>query len=152
LPFAAELGDQELEDFAGILWMEHWHLPDPLAERAVARVPRAAPLRPSAAPIQDATGGGQLDLADDAGGPRHFLQGRALDAGDAIELLTAEGRWIFGHYDNQRFGDYLDPLFHFDLACAGAAPDWAAPRCLAVSLAHTRVSLPPDATLRWPPR
>lgn len=151
-PFTAELGDEDLEHLAAQLWSEHWHMPDALATRAVVRAPRAAPGARSDLASGDAASGGRLDLADDAGGPRHFLNGLAVHAGEALELLGGDGRWIAGRYEYESVGDYLQPYFYFELPCGRGAPYWASQRPRSVTSAEARIELPPDAVLRWPQR
>ena len=75
---------------------------------------------------------GKLVLADDRGGQRHFLEDRAVHAGDGVELQLPDG-WLPGRYE-----------WSFD----------DQPPELVVAVAGTKenaiVRLPPSATLRWP--
>jgi hypothetical protein len=41
----------------------------------------------------------QLIEAADAGGRRHYLDGRPVHAGTTLELLLPDGDWLTGHYE-----------------------------------------------------
>jgi hypothetical protein len=151
-PFTLELPElhEPLRDVAGDLWCQHWRLPDPLAARADTRVARTP--TPLAHSSGDASGGGRLELGDESGGLRHFLLGRAVHAGDGLELLLADGRWLLGRYENARGEDFLRPLFHFDLPCTAAPPEWAGAVPRSTTDLEAMVELAPAACLRWPRR
>ncbi len=150
-PFILDLPKlhEDLEDVAREMWCQHWRLPDALASRAEARVPRDAA---AAALTAGGARGGRLVLADEAGGLRHFLLDRAVHAADGLELQLADGRWLPGRYENVRGDDFLRPLFYFDLACIAAPPEWAGPLPKAATAFEAIVELWPAACLRWPPR
>jgi hypothetical protein len=140
---------EALREVAGDLWCQHWRLPDALAARAETRVPRDTA---AVALTADGPGGGRLVLADEPGGLRHFLLGRAVHAADGLELHLADGRWLPGRYENVRGADFLRPLFYFDLSCVAAAPEWAGRGAVSTTRLEAMVELDPAARLRWPQR
>ncbi|MBA3807306.1 MAG: hypothetical protein H0X28_02755 [Solirubrobacterales bacterium] len=86
----------------------------------------------------------QLILGKSPGGPRHFLDGRPVNAGSALELLLEhENRWLPIRYEWSWQNDQ-PPTAHIAL---GVPPG-------AEGLTHLTVSfpLPPRAILRWPTR
>jgi hypothetical protein len=150
-PFFLELPypyDDSLRSVAAELWGQHYRMPDALAARAEQRVPRAP--APTTSRDKDDRRGGRLELAEDAGGPRHFLLGEAVHAGTGLELLLADGRWIPGRYEFTRHDDDLRPLFYADLPLATAAPDWAGADADAAVHPEACIELPAAARLRWP--
>lgn len=82
-----------------------------------------------------------LVLARDAGGRRHFLDGRPVHAGTVLELLLADGRWLRVRYE-WSWNDE-PPTAHFALgAPAEAQRQEVAP--------VASLQLPSGAVLRWP--
>lgn len=85
---------------------------------------------------------GHLSLNGDGGGLRHFLNGKPVHAGERLELLLGDGRWIAGHYEWSFVGDD-PPNFRFDLGDgATGSPDRELPEGI--------LKLPDEAVLRWP--
>lgn len=83
----------------------------------------------------------QLIEATDAGGRRHFLDGRPVPAGAVLELLSA-GVWVPVRYEwNAAAGE----LPHAHLQLGGPAAAQAHGATPTVSFA-----LPSSAVLRWP--
>jgi hypothetical protein len=147
-PFSTELGDQDLERCARGLWQRHWRVPEALGARATVRVPLHA-LPRAAAPAE--TDGFRLELGDDAGGPRFFLDGQAIHAGSCLDLLLADGLWLRGRYEYELDGDDLRPMFYVAVPCKTGAPDWAGDVEAGVASPEAHFQIPADALLRWPP-
>ena len=76
---------------------------------------------------------GQLMSGVDAGGERHFLDGRAVHAGDGLELQLADDRWVGGRYEWD-FKRGTPALFYMGLAGGG----------------QVSFHIPSSAILRWP--
>ena len=85
----------------------------------------------------------QLIEASDAGGRRHFLDGRPVHAGMTLELLLPGGHWLAGRYEWSYVAGEL-PTLHVELG--GPAEAERQGEVPAVSF-----PLPPRAVLRWPP-
>lgn len=84
----------------------------------------------------------QLIEASDAGGRRHFLDGRAVHAGTTLELLLPDGNWLRGRYEwSYTAGD--PPTLH--VALGGPAEAERQHELPVVSF-----PLPARAVLRWP--
>jgi hypothetical protein len=64
---------------------------------------------------------GRLELENDGGGPRDFLEGKAVHAGADRELQLDNGNWIRGGYDWTYEGDSL-PRFNLGLAVKPPGP------------------------------
>lgn len=79
---------------------------------------------------------GTFELREDAGGLRHFLDGRPVHAGAELELLLADGTRIRGRYE-WGFERRRRPTFKVDVAPASEELEVSFP-------------LPPKAKLRWP--
>ena len=84
---------------------------------------------------------GNLVLEHEPDGLRHTLDGKAVHAGEVLELALEDGKWIEGRYEWNFQGDSLPRLY---LGLAGEPPG---PRTDEGALL-----LPNWATLRWPPR
>jgi hypothetical protein len=54
---------------------------------------------PTAAPVRLETNGAELELLEDFGQRRHWLQGRAVSNGTQLELRLADGTWLLGTYE-----------------------------------------------------
>jgi hypothetical protein len=83
---------------------------------------------------------GPLELKVDDAGKVHLLDHQALQSGERVELLLADGRWIDGTYEWSG-SEVRWPSFRF--ALGGDAPPY--------SIENRRtaaVALPPDAVLR----
>lgn len=59
----------------------------------------------------------RLELRQESGGPRHYLEGVAVHAGRTLELVMPGGAGLFGHYewsfqreDKPRLGIALGPV------------------------------------------
>lgn len=72
-------------------------------ERLRARLKEAAPQRANVR-------GGAIVLDHDLGGPRHFLDGRSISAGNGLFVLTELG-WLGGRYESR----YPDGVFYIYL-------------------------------------
>lgn len=88
---------------------------------------------------------GRLELGEDGGGPRYFLDGDPVHAGTALELRLSGDRWVRGRFE-VRWGLGTPPpaLFYLRLWNAHENED---DFCGA---AQVSFELPPDAILRWP--
>lgn len=87
---------------------------------------------------------GKLEVRDEAAsGLRHYLAGRPVHAGDALELLLPGERWIAGRYEWTFTAD-RQPMFYFP---AGGAWEQAGRDAVAPVVS---ASLPAGAVLRWP--
>jgi hypothetical protein len=82
---------------------------------------------------------GQLFLDRDGGGLRHLLDGKAVHAGDLLELKLDDGTWLKGRYEWTFEGDTL-PRFHLGLA--GEPPGQPTD--------EGAIPIPTWAILRWP--
>jgi hypothetical protein len=58
----------------------------------------------------------KLELRDDAGGARHYLDGRPIDVGAALELSLSGGRWLRCQY---RWNGEASTLPVFSLVLGG---------------------------------
>jgi len=58
---------------------------------------------------------GNLVLEQDSGGLRHTLEGKAVHAGEVLELAMEDDKWIQGRYEWTFQGDSL-PRFYLGLA------------------------------------
>lgn len=85
-----------------------------------------------------------LVLGRTEGGRRHFLDGRAVHAGDVLELLAGDGHWLAIRYEWSWDHD-TPPTAHTTL---GAPPE-AERQGLQPTVSF---ELPPRAILRWPSR
>lgn len=86
----------------------------------------------------------QLIEASDAGGRRHFLDGRPVHAGTTLELLMPDGHWLSGRYEWNFVAGEAPTL---DLALGGPAEAQRQGEVPVVSF-----PLPARAVLRWPQR
>jgi hypothetical protein len=86
----------------------------------------------------------QLILGRTEGGPRHFLDGRAMHAGAPLELILGDGDWLAIRYEWSWQPD-TPPTAHVALGVPGGARELAAAPMVSFAL-------PPRAILRWPPR
>ena len=100
---------------------------------------------------------GPLELRQEPGGKRHYLDGRAVHAGELLELSVAVGAAVaVGHYDSTGAGLALSnavwlrgryvrpdaqPRFRFEL---GDGRPFG--QCVALG----EMDLPEGAVLRWP--
>ena len=78
-----------------------------------------------------------IELRVTDAGPRHFLEGKALERGACVELHLCDQRWLMGTYE-----------------WSGQAFRWPSLRVeLALDAQGRRVTaampLPPEALLRW---
>ncbi len=89
---------------------------------------------------------GHLELRDDAGGLRHFLDGKPVHAGDALDLLLPDGVWLPGRYEWD-FKSGSEPWFYFAL---GGEWERLRARQPDVEPLQARIRLPENAVLRWP--
>jgi hypothetical protein len=92
------------------------------------------------APLVDPDPDSVLVLGADTGGLRHFLAGRPVHAGTALELRMPDDRWLVVRYEwswepSQR------PRAHLALGGRGEALGYAE---------QVEFSLPERAELRWP--
>lgn len=79
----------------------------------------------------------RLVLDSDGGGRRHFLDGRAVHCGTALELLLGGGTWVGIRYETAGG----EPVAYVALGGPGEA--FAATDTV-------QFSIPADAVLRWP--
>jgi hypothetical protein len=153
LPYAVEASPDE-EERGRAAWRQH------LEHEGIGRSPwLAEPSAPTnVIPLRSARPGmavaGQLELRQEASGPRHYLDDRPIHAGETLEVRVARGVcrhdfttvadearagvWLRGRYE-WSFTPGTPPRFYIELGdthgdCAGLADS----------------SLPPDAILRWP--
>jgi len=84
----------------------------------------------------------QLIEAADAGGRRHFLDGRPVHAGTTLELLLADGHWMTGRYE-WSFAAGEPPTLHVMLGGPAEAERQG-------ELPVVSFTVPPRAVLRWP--
>jgi len=89
-------------------------------------------------------GQGQLELRQEAGGPRHYLTDEPIHAGDLLEILLPDGVWLGGRYEWD-FRNGGRPLFYFALG-----GEWEHTQGHEPLQVATRI--PETATLRWPRR
>jgi hypothetical protein len=69
-----------------------------------------------------------LELRTEAGGLRYYLAGKPIHAGELLELLLDDGRWMLGRYEwNYRKED--SPWFYLDTE-SGKAVDLNTERSL----------------------
>ncbi len=89
---------------------------------------------------------GNLELREDAGGLRHFLDGKPVHAGDILDLLLPDGAWLPGRYEWD-FEPGSEPWFYFPLG-----GEWEGRQKLNpdVEPVQARIRLPENAVLRWP--
>lgn len=73
---------------------------------------------------------GRLELREDAGGPRHFLDGKPVHAGTGLELMLEDENWLQGRFETSGH----KPFFCFGVK--GTAEEMSA-------------RLPEGAILRW---
>lgn len=70
------------------------------------------------------SGGALLELVREIGGPRYYLDGRPLHAGDCLEIWI-DGRWRLGRYEYRNMGDWLDAMLYIEPELVYALrPDW----------------------------
>lgn len=84
----------------------------------------------------------QLIEAADGGGRRHFLDGRPVHAGAALELLLADGHWLRGRYE-WSYAAGQAPTLHIALG----GPDEAQRQDATPAVSF---ALPARTVLRWP--
>ena len=95
----------------------------------------------------------RLRLQQEPGGPRHYLDGRGIHAGDRLELAVAEGVtrcahgdpdpvWLVGRYE-WRFQPGDAPRFFLEL---GDGKALGLGKCTGLA----EFKLPETALLRWP--
>ncbi len=88
----------------------------------------------------------QLILANDAGGPRHFLDGRAVHAGATLELLLEDGRWLEVRYQ-WSWHSLVPPTAHIALGVPAGTRT-----LLSVDPPAATFELAARAILRWAAR
>jgi hypothetical protein len=122
-------------------WRGRQHPPTDVGENACWEDWRIQHHRPMVTPAASAT----LQEGYDAGGPRHFLDGRAVHAGSGLELLFTGDRWLRVRYE-WSFIPGRPPTAHFVLGGPWEAihADGDGP--------SVSIALPPNAVLRWPQR
>ena len=122
----ATLNVPQLVEAAGVLETEVRSLNDQLEQvRAAAR------RLPDRASVE----GHEMILGESEGGPRFYLDGQSMHAGDGIHLLTVSG-WLPGRYEyHWSQGEDLRPFFHFTIAGV---------------YQEVSIRIPPHARLAWP--
>jgi len=81
-----------------------------------------------------------LELVQESSGPRHYLDGRPVHAGDVLQLAIGDfaGRLLFVRVRYEwSFRADKEPVFYLPIACAGR-------------IGTARVTATPDALLTWP--
>lgn len=96
--------------------------------------------------------GARLELRKEPGGFRHYLAGEPVHAGTPLDLLMADGSWLPGRYENQRYDEGLLARFHMDVRCKTALHEFSNDPSSGIAYPEAAFDLPRDAEFRWPPR
>jgi hypothetical protein len=92
---------------------------------------------------------GKLELRAITGGPRHILDGRPVEVGDALELSLSGGRWLRCQY-RWNGEETTQPVFSIVLGGVWERRVMRNPRVMdSAPEAIVRVELA-DADFRWP--
>lgn len=102
----------------------------------------------------------RLELRQEESGPRYYLQGQGIHAGDLLELRvydgpaaeTAREKWIRGRYE-WSYARADRPTFHTDLGCWQPVTEWDRKNNdVQAATVDVVIPIPPWAELRWPVR